>query len=250
VITTKSGFSCLVAALAAVSSCSRPVSQSDVRRVPAGQEFSGFLTSYTNLKPNPEFEGTVSYVSQDPAKNVHKYVAVIVEPPVVYLATDAEEKNLPDRGRTALAEYFQHALEEAVEDAFPIVQASGPLVLRLRSAIIGVDVGAAIPANQRNDTSLERAINIGKVGVEIEFLDSETGQQIAAAVDHQNLGQGAMVGSASFSREEKFRAATQAFDGWAKRLRAFLDSAHELSKDDVARAEGTNFPYASEPTPK
>jgi hypothetical protein len=246
----KTRFSCVAVALMMVASCSRLASQSDVRRMPAGRDFSGFLSSYANLKPSPEFENTVSYVSRDPIKNVHKYVAVIVDPPVVYLASDADVKALPDRGRTALTEYFQHAITQAIEDAFPVVQASGPLVLRLRSAIIGVDVGPAVPADQKDEKSLDRAINIGKVGIEVEFVDSETGQQIAAAVDRQNLGEGAMVGSVDFSREEKFRAATEAFDGWAKRLRDFLDSAHQLSKDDVARAESSDFPYASEPTPK
>lgn len=248
--TSKSGLLCLAAALVTVSSCSRPPSETGVRKMPAGKAFSGFLSTYGNLKPNPEFENTLSYASKDQVKNVHKYVAIIVEPPVVYLATDADEKALPDRGRTALAEYFQHAITNAVDDAFPVVQASGPLVLRLRSAIIGVDVGPALAADQKDEKVLARAINIGKVGVEIELVDSETGQQIAAAVDRQSLGEGAMVGSVNFSREEKFRAATEAFDGWAKRLRDFLDSAHELSKEDVARAEGTNFPYASDTNSK
>jgi len=216
--------------------------------MPMGKEFSGYLSNYANLKPNPQFETTVSYVSQDPAKNVHKYVAVIVEPPAVYLATGANEKDVPDRGRTALAEYLQQAIERAVEDAFPVVQGSGPLVLRLRSAVIGVDVGPAIPPDQKNEQSLDRAMNIGKVGVEMELVDSQTGEQIAAAVDRQNLGQGAVVGSVNFSQEEKFRAATEAFDAWAKRLRNFLDSAHELSKDDIERVETTNFPFASEPS--
>jgi len=246
----KKGMLRLAAVLMTLFSCSRPASQQSVRRMPAGQEFSGYLSTYANLKANPEFDSTVSYVSQDPVKNIHKYVAVIVEPPVVYIATDTDEKALPDRGRTALAEYFQHAITDAVEDAFPIVQTSGPLVLRLRSAIVGVDVGQAVPADQKDEKSLERPINIGKVGVEMEFVDSEQGQQIAAAVDRQSLGEGVMVGSANFSHEEKFRAATQAFDGWAKRLREFLDSAHQLSPDDVARAEKTNFPYAPQPTPK
>jgi hypothetical protein len=233
-----------------VSSCSRPAGEASVKKMPPGEQFSGFLSTYANLKPNSEFENTVSFVSQDPAKNVHKYVAVIVEPPVVYLAAEADEKALPDRGRTALAEYFQDAITDAVDDAFPIVQTSGPLVLRLRSAIIGVDAGPQTPADQKDEKSLDRAINIGKVGVEIEFVDSQTGEQIAAAVDRQNLGEGAMVGSTTFSHDERFRAATEAFDGWAKRLRDFLDSAHELSKDDIARAEGTNFPYASASPPK
>ena len=242
----KSKLSCLAAAVMAVSSCSRPANPDSVRKIPAGNQFSGFLSTYANLEPSPEFENTVSFVSLDPTKNLHKYVAVIVESPVVYLATDADAKGLPDRGRTALAEYFRHAIDDAIEDAFPVVQSSGPLVLRLRSAIIGVDVGPAIPANPKDERSLDRTINIGKVGVEIEFLDSETGEQIAAVVDRQHLGEGAMIGSATFSREEKFRAATEAFDGWGRRLRNFLDSANELSKDDIARAEATNFPYASE----
>ena len=248
--TKKSNLICLAAALMAVSSCSRPASQESVRKMPPGDQFSGFLSNYANLKPNLEFENTVSFVSQDPVKNLHKYVAVIVEPPVVYLATDADGKNLPDRGRTALTEYFRHSIDEAIEDAFPVVQSSGPLVLRLRSAIIGVDVGPAIPVDQKEDGSLDRTINIGKVGVEIELVDSQTGEQIAAVVDRQHLGEGAMVSSAMFSREEKFRAATEAFDGWGRRLRNWLDSAEELSKDDIARVEGTNFPYASENSPR
>ena len=165
----KKGMLRLAAVLMTLFSCSRPASQQSVRRMPAGQEFSGYLSTYANLKANPEFDSTVSYVSQDPVKNIHKYVAVIVEPPVVYIATDTDEKALPDRGRTALAEYFQHAITDAVEDAFPIVQTSGPLVLRLRSAIVGVDVGQAVPADQKDEKSLERPINIGKVGVEMEY---------------------------------------------------------------------------------
>jgi len=251
----KKRISCLAVALAAVLSCSRPASGPGVdglvvKKMPADKEVSGFLSTYANLKPNPEFESTVSYVSQDPVRNIHKYVAVIVDPPIIYLAADTDEKTLPDRGRAALVEYFQDAITEAVEDAYPVVQSSGPLVLRLRSAIIGVTLGPAMPVGRKDDKSLERAINIGKVGVEIEFVDSETGQQIAAVVDRKNLGEGTALSSIDSSREEKFREVTQAFDGWAKRLRDFLDSAEELSKEDVARTERTNFPYASEPAAK
>jgi hypothetical protein len=224
--------------------CSRPPQPAkDLRTMPAGKEFSGFLSDYSKLKLNPRFEQTVSYVREDPVKNVHKYVAIIVEPVVVYVATDADEKAIPDRGRAALADYFQQAITRAVADAFPVVHEAGPLVLRLRSAIIGVDVRPA-PADQKGTigNALDRTINIGKVGVEIELVDSETGEQIAAAVDRQKLGEDAVVGSATFSREEKFRAATQAFDGWAARLREFLDSAHELSEEDVARIEASNKP--------
>jgi len=217
--------------------------------MPPGQEFAGFLSTYANLKPDPNLEDTKSYVCKDPAKNVHRYVAMIVDSPVVYASTSAPDSAIPERGVAALKEYFQDAITNAVDDAFPIIQSSGPLVLRLRSAIVGIDVGQPVPAGQTRGDMLERPLNIGKVGVEMELVDSETGEQIAAAVDRDNLGEGAVIGSASFTHEEKFRAATQAFDGWAARLRQFLDSAHELSEEDIEHVEQTNFPYASEDTP-
>lgn len=216
-----------------------------VRQIPQGKEFSGFLSDYAKLKPNPEFENTVSYVTADPAKNIHRYVAVIIDPVTVYIATNADPKNIPDRGRAALAEYFQVAITKAVNDAFPVVKETGPLVLRLRSAIIGIDAGPA-GSTDKAEGALEQPINIAKVAVEMELVDSETGEQIAAAVDRQNLGEGAMVGSVNFTREERFRAAVDAFDGWAARLRAFLDSAHELSPADKERANLSYRPYGTE----
>jgi len=239
--TKQFGFVCIVTAAALLAcSCSHTV-QTGVRTMPAGKEFSGYLSDYSKLKESPEFENTVSYVRDDPNKNIHKYVAIIVEPVQVYVATNADPNAISEQGRAAMANYFQTAIENAVGDAMPVVKERGPLVLVLRSALIGVDVGNETP--EKGNEALEHSVNIGKVGIEVELVDSETGEQIAAAVDHQSLGAGANVGSAKFSREEKFRAATQAFDGWASRLREFLDAAHELSPADVARAEKTVDTY-------
>jgi hypothetical protein len=247
-ITTTSKTMLLALPLALVCGCSKPVA-TGVKRMPAGQEYSGFLSDYSKLKPNPNFENTVSFVRDDPAKNIHKYVAVIVDPVELYVATNADPSAIPDRGRAALADYFQTAITKAVEDAFPVVKEPGPLVLRLRSALIGVDVGPEGDASAKSeDGALQRAVNIGKVGVEMEMVDSETGEQIVAAVDRQNLGDGAMVASDHFSREQKFRAAVEAFDGWAARLRAFLDSAEEPSAEDKARADQSYRPYGAAET--
>ena len=68
---------------------------------------AGFLSSYDKLKPNPNFENTFSYVRQDDVQNVHRYFAVIVEPVRVFVSTNVDVSKLPDRGRTALATYFQ-----------------------------------------------------------------------------------------------------------------------------------------------
>jgi Protein of unknown function (DUF3313) len=239
---------CIPAMLALLAGCSRKPDQATVTKLAPGAKFAGFLSDYAKLQPNPNFENTLSYVRQDDLKNVHKYIAVIVEPVEIYVATNADPSKMPDRGRTALAAYFQSAITRAVSDAYPVVQEPGPLVLRLRTALIGVDVGGAIAANPNGPEKLERAIDIGKVGVEMEMVDSVTGEQIAAAVDRQNLGSGATIESANFSREENFAAAREAFDGWAARLRDFLDSAEELSQKDQERADSDYQPFGGPPS--
>jgi hypothetical protein len=226
--------------------------QIELRKMSTGKEFSGFLKDYSNLKPNPNLDGNaLTFVKADEQKNLHKYIALIVDPVQVYLASDVDESKLPNKARGVGARYFHKALVGAVSSAFPVVEQPGPLALRLRSAIIGVDVGGEIPPNQRSADSsdaLERAVNIGKVGVEMELVDSETGEQIAAMVDRQNLGEGAEIGSVNFSRDEKWAAACEAFEGWARRVRTFLDSAHELSAEDAGRADQSYLPYGERPS--
>lgn len=218
-----------------------------LRKMPAGKEFSGFLKDYSNLKPNPNLDlNALTFVRADEQKNLHKYIAMIVDPVEVYLASDADEAKLPDKARGVGARYFHRALVDAVSSAFPVADQPGPLVLRLRAALIGVDVGGEIAAGDKSAASegaLDHAINIGKVGVEMELVDSNTGEQIAAMVDRENLGAGAEIGNVNFSRQEKWAAAYEAFNGWARHVRDFLDSAQELSADDAKRADQSYQPY-------
>lgn len=262
-------FYCAFAALSVLinASCNRqtPTQSSQVpsnpeteqpvvlKKMPAGKEFSGFLKDYSKLTSNPNLgNNALTFVNTDEQKNLHKYIAMIVEPVQVYLASDADESKLPDKARGAGARYFHKALTDAVSSAFPIADQAGPLVLRLRSAIIGVDVGGEVPAAEKSsnpDDALSRAVNIGKVGVEMELLDSETGEQIAAMLDRENLGAGAEIGAVHFGRQEKYAAAREAFDGWAHRVRDFLDSAHELTGDDAKRADQSYRPYGDAAAP-
>jgi hypothetical protein len=235
--------------LTAVTGCTHKTESAELKKMPPNAQFSGFLSKYDVLKQSSIFENTLTYVKQDDAKNVHKYYAVIIDPVEIYAATNADTTKIPDRGRTALAEYFHNAITRAVSDAFPVAREPGPLVLRLRTALIGVDT-ASQPTGEKGDDALEHGVDIGKVGVEMEMVDSVTGEQIVAAVDRQNLGQGAVVGSVNFSRDQKFEAAKEACDGWAARLRDFLDSAQDLSAEDSKRADASYKPYGDAPRAK
>ena len=102
--------------------------------MPAGQEYAGFLSDYSKLKPNPNFENTVSFVQDDPAKNIHRYMAVIIDPPVVYVATNANPNEIPDRGRAALTEYWveqNSAISSSVPGSWPAKLLAGkPRIVR------------------------------------------------------------------------------------------------------------------------
>jgi Protein of unknown function (DUF3313) len=238
--------------LAALAGCSqepKPAveSKSALKRLEPGKEFSGFLQDYSKLKPNEKMGGdALTFVNPDKMKSLHRYVAIIVDPVQVYVSSAADPSLIPDSGRGAVAKYFEHALVEAVSDAFPVVESPGPLVLRLRAALVGIDLGgkvAPLDAPGLVAKPLERAIVLEKVSVEMELVDSETGERIASAVDKANLGAGADVGAENFSRLERFNEAKIALNQWAGRVREFLDSEHELTGEDAERALQSYQPY-------
>ena len=240
---TKSISSMIVTLLVVTAGgCSRPQTPS-VKRIAAGSEYSGFLKDYAKLQPVKGMDDMArGYAATDAQKNLHKYIAVVVDPVDVYLASDADGAKLTETARSAATEYFRAALVKAVSGAYPVVEQPGPLVLRLRSAIVGVDFGGEVAAGS---DSLKNTVDIEKVRVEMELLDSESGDQIAALVDAQNLGQGAQISSTN-SREERWEAAREAFDGWAGRVREFLDTSVELSPADSERAIQSYVPYGSQ----
>jgi hypothetical protein len=224
-------------------------SQPALKRMEPGKEFSGFLQDYSKLKPNEKMGGeALTYVNPDKMKSLHRYVAIIVDPVQVYVSSAADASLIPDSGRGAVEKYFEHALVNAVSDAFPVVETPGPLVLRLRAALVGIDLGGKVaPLNEPALVAkpLERAIVLEKVSVEMELVDSETGERIAATVDKASLGAGAEVGSENFSRMERFNEAKMALNQWAGRVREFLDAEHELTGEDAERALKSYRPYGN-----
>ena len=97
---------------------------------------------------------------------------------------------LPDRGTAVLADYFQVAINRAVQDAFPVLKEFGPLVLRLRTAIIGVVVGPVATRQAKQDSNVTGQHRKGGYRAPIRWLGKRvSGEQIAAAVDHDNLDQ-------------------------------------------------------------
>jgi hypothetical protein len=214
------------------------------RKMPAGQETSGFLGDYSNLKPDPDLEGdTLGYVNEEAYEGLDDYIAVIVDPVEIYMATDVDESLIPTDGIEAVKAYFRYALIDAVSDAFPLMEGPGPLTLRLRAALTGIDVGDEVAGVDESLEPLQRQVDVGEVIVELELVDSLTGKRIAAMVDKALIGEDARIGAKHFSRSERFDEAQLLLDEWAERVREFLDAKHELEGEAAERRDREYKPY-------
>jgi len=209
----------------------------------ASKEQSGFLKDYSSLKADSRLEGEVlTYVNPDLNKNLHGYVGVVIDPVEIYMATDGDASQVPAPNAERAALYFKSALIGAVQDALPVVHEAGPLVLRLRAAIVGVDTGGEVQTE--DGKAAGKAVNISKAIVELELQDSVTGDVIAAVQDKEAAGAGE-IGVGQLSREERFQLAKTAMDTWALRVRQFLNAAHELSPADAEKARNSYRPYGN-----
>ena len=226
--------------------CSQPPPPPIAKKLKPGEQYSGFLGDYSQLKSTSEIDGDLlTYSNPDQMKNLHRYIAIMVDPVEAYLKTDADESQIPKGSIEAATVYFRASLIRAVSDAYPIVSEPSPLTLRLRAAIVGIDAGGAADDSNTGAEDAQQpftsTINVGEVGVEVELVDSVTGERIAAAVDKTKLGEEALGGN--LSRVERYHAAMAAFDEWANRIQEFLDREHEITGEDADRADKAYVPY-------
>jgi hypothetical protein len=189
---------------------------------------AGFLENYPVFEPGPK-EGA-DWVYFKKGVNFGAYNKVMMDHVVFYLKDDAEYKGIHADELKELADAFHKAVVEALEGAYPLVDKPGPDAMRIRPAITEVvpskrglsavttviPVGLALSTIKKGVTG--QHTGVGKATLEVEILDSLTNERIAAAIDTKAGGK--------LSGVTKWGAAKDAFEFWAKRLRAFLDEAH------------------------
>lgn len=132
---------------------------------------SGFLHDYSGLtKPGK----SDSLLEQRPPDDFRgsDYHAVFIEP------SEIKIDDLSDQDRAQLAGAFREALIERLQGQLPVVDHSGPGVLRVRSAIISARK-ANVPLNVISSL-LVTPITKGGVAAEAEVLDGATNRRIAA----------------------------------------------------------------------
>jgi len=190
---------------------------------------SGFLGDYGQLKPGGDDRAALLYMK--PGVNFKQYDSLMFERVTVYLSPEAQNREIDPAMMKELTDYYQNALFNAVKDGYKVVDQPGPGVLRVRVAI--TDVKPSSPVSNTLSTIVPVGIVVsgatkavsgdnlgtGEAATEMELLDAQSGERLAAAVDRRQGGKMVFRGT--------WEDTKQAFDFWAKRFRERLDEARK-----------------------
>jgi hypothetical protein len=163
---------------------------------------TGFLSDYSGLEPISD----TSYRYVNPKYDLGNYAAFIIDPVKVIFnkQTKAKVENWDDLEK--LRAYMRKAFINAL---IPRYNASatqpGRGVARIRIALTNVEKSAPF--------------KLGSVSMEIELLDSQSGEQIGALIESQEKG-------VPFYGYKPWSGAKAVMDDWAQRFYNRLEEAH------------------------
>jgi hypothetical protein len=137
------------------------------------------------------------YMAEGVASKLGDYNALIVEQPEIFFDPDSKYQGIEPDSLERLADDLAAAFTGELEGVYEVTDEAGPDVLRVRWALTNLrlkykwsknplsytPVGAGIHAvrkARRDDTTKKAAL--GGVMLELELLDSQTGERLAAAV--------------------------------------------------------------------
>lgn len=188
---------------------------------------AGFLGNYSQLQKGEGDQAQMVYIK--PGVKWASYNKIIIDPITAYAVPGNPLAKLPKEQLNALAGYLYSTLREQLSKDYQVVNAAGPGVLRLRVAIteagagrpvLGVISSATPPGialSALKTVITGQGTGTGSARVEMEMLDSQTRQRLAAAVDAQSGNKRDFFGNFN-----KWDDAQDAFDGWAAQLQKRL----------------------------
>ncbi len=197
----------MLVVLAALGSCAGCGSTSAPAR-------TGFLSDYSRLTE----ESPTSFRYVAPPDTARRYTSFIIDP----VKTREYKDSGADPAMGELSEYFRTRLVETLKPDFAVTSQPGPGVARVRAAL--TDVKASAWYLNLHPASKLTGAGLGEASMELEIVDSVSGEQIAALVESQR---GSRLELDAFSKHDD---AKDAIDDWCARFRARLDELHGKSK--------------------
>ena len=152
---------------------------------------------------------------------------------IFYFKKDSDYKGIHPDEIQELSQAFNKAFVDVLKDAYPLTDTPAQDVMRVRIAITDLKaskpgvgtVTTIVPVGLVVNLVKKGAggdyIGIGSASMEAELLDSVSNERIGAAIDEKPGGKLDLG---------KLSPAKDAFEFWAKRLKAVLDDAHGVEQ--------------------
>ena len=206
--------STLCVASIAMAGCASKVTQPD--------EYSGFLSDYSQLKEAKSPSGVEVMRWVDPQLDLSRYTAVYIEPTQFYPKPQATTK-IPDSTLNGINTYFNQALKRELGKSVPLANGPGPGVMVVRAAITAVSskTEGLKPYEFVPVALVAAAVSTGTgirdqettLGTEAQFLDGANGKVLAQVV---RKGTGKPL--SNDSQVMKADDVKGVIDGWASDL--------------------------------
>ncbi len=197
-----------------ISGCASKVTQPD--------EYSGFLSDYSQLKEAKSPSGAEVMRWVDPTLNLSHYHAVYIEPTQFYPKPHPTAK-IPDSTLNGINTYYNQALKRELAKSLPLANGPGPGVIVVRAAITAVSskTEGLKPYEFIPVALVAAAVSTGTgirdqettLGTEAQFLDGASGKVLAQVV---RKGTGKPL--ANDTQVMKADDVKGVIDGWASDL--------------------------------
>jgi hypothetical protein len=162
-------------------------------------EYSGFLGEYSQLQARPDSQMFYNYVYEKPGTDFSQYNKFLIEAVTVFPSKDADFKGINANDLALLQKYFQDAVAKALTEnnGYQVVEEPSPGVVRIRAAFTDLvpvnsvmNTATTIVPQMRllsgvMSTATSSNFFVGQIGTEVEFLDAQSNERLAAAVTKQ-----------------------------------------------------------------
>jgi hypothetical protein len=204
------------------------------------QQQSGFLRDYSQLQPDPDREGVMLYI--DRSTDFRPYTKLMIDPVQVMVVPVPDQPPPPRDVVARIGAQLLDSLQRALATGYQLVNAPGPDVLRVRSAITGL--AAAKPeAGALDYVPIKAIYNLGReaagggprvaeMKAELEVLDPGGRRVIAATANRKGektLTQGDQI---------TWDSLPPITDYWARNIRMRLDKLRGVPGPGVPTGGG------------
>ena len=163
----------------------------------------GFLDNPEQLQPTPEWGFDSMYVVPDAFQRMADYDAVMIEQPEIFLHPESKYQGIKPDAWKLLADSFREAQIAELEGAYRIVDEPGAGVLYIRYALGNVMLKRKWSKNPLNYTpagaaktvvkrklsdDITKKTSLAELTIELEVLDSVTGERLVAGIDTRKKG--------------------------------------------------------------